>query len=250
MSANLHQNINSIDYMLGKILSDILVCISDKQFDIERSAFSKAILGVYNAVTFSRPLPSVVVEFRLDDTSVGQEIKSMEDNILSQIPKEVSGLKTPITYLLDELICNIQQHAKVTTGYSYAGYNSKSDSVEIVIADKGITIYGSYVDAQKHLELIGNSDACALNIAHKGYSTKNLPNAENRGYGISSSMQMVVEGLSGEFAILSGNALLVQLYNRKEILSLPQEIDFMGTMIIIRFPAQLPGDFDLYKYIS
>jgi len=61
---------------------------------------------------------------------------------------------------------------------------------------------------------------------------------------------MVVEGLKGEFAVLSGNALLVQFAKRKEILSLPKEIDFKGTMVIVRFPAHVPTGFDFYTYIS
>ena len=43
---------------------------------------------------------------------------------------------------------------------------------------------------------------------------------------------------------------MVQFANKKEILSLPREIDFKGTMVIVRFPAQVPAVFDFYKYIS
>ena len=86
--------------------------------------------------------------------------------------------------------------------------------------------------------------------AQNGYSVKNLPDTENRGYGISSNMKMVVEGLHGEFAALSGNALLLQMANRREILALPPEIDFKGTMIMVRIPAQVPDSFNLYDYMS
>lgn len=106
------------------------------------------------------------------------------------------------------------------------------------------------MSAQKHIELLGDNDAFALDLAQNGYSVKNLPDTENRGYGISSNMRMVVEGLKGVFSIFSGNALLVYFADRKEILSLPQGIDFKGTMVIVRFPAQVPAEFDFYKYIS
>jgi hypothetical protein len=43
--------------------------------------------------------------------------------------------------------------------------------------------------------------------ANQGISTKNLPNAENRGYGILTSKKMIIGGLSGNFIMLSGNAL-------------------------------------------
>ena len=63
-------------------------------------------------------------------------------------------------------------------------------------------------------------------------------------------MKMVVEGLHGEFAAFSGNALLLQMANRREILALPPEIDFKGTMIMVRVPAQVPDGFNLYDYMS
>lgn len=74
--------------------------------------------------------------------------------------------------------------------------------------------------------------------------------AENRGYGISSNIRMVVDGLHGEFAVLSGNALLLQSATQKKILDLPKEIDYKGTMIIIKIPAAIPYGFNLYNYTS
>ena len=50
--------------------------------------------------------------------------------------------------------------------------------------------------------------------------------------------------------VFIGKSYLVQFANKKEILSLPREIDFKGTMVIVRFPAQVPAVFDFYKYIS
>lgn len=37
------------------------------------------------------------------------------------------------------------------------------------------------------IEEIGDNEAEALKFANEGYSTKNLPEAENRGFGISST---------------------------------------------------------------
>ena len=156
----------------------------------------------------------------------------------------------PLTYLFDELICNIQQHAQTDKGYAYLMYNKEANAIEILIADYGITIYGSYVAAQKHLDKLGDSDAEALNLAQNGYSVKNLPETENRGYGISSNIKMVVDGLHGEFAALSGNALLLQMANNRKILALPPEIDFKGTMIMVRIPAHVPDGFNIYDYMS
>ena len=238
------------DCSLGKILSDVLSAISKKMLIVEGTDFQKVLLYLYNGITFSEAMPSAIHKFSLDDEATGEFISRIKAEIQSVVPNGIEGLNSPITYLLDELICNIQQHAQTDAGYAFANYNAASDSIEIAIADEGITVYGSYVAAQKHLELLGDSDASALNLAQNGYSVKNLPDTENRGYGISSNMRMVVEGLRGEFAVFSGNALLVQFADRKEILSLPRDIDFKGTMVIVRFPAHVPTEFDFYKYIS
>lgn len=237
------------DYSLGNILSDLLSCISYEQQPVNGNNFLQALYFIYNN-TCSEEIPFPVYKFLLDDDATSDAIEHLKARLQSLVPNDITALISPITYLLDELICNIQQHAQADAGYAFVDYNSASDSIEIAIADEGITIYGSYVAAQKHLEQLGDSDAQALNLAQNGYSVKNLPETENRGYGISSNMRMVVEGLKGEFAVFSGNALLVQFAERKEVLSLPKEIDFKGTMVIVRFPAHVPDGFDFYKYIS
>ena len=61
---------------------------------------------------------------------------------------------------------------------------------------------------------------------------------------------MVVEGLHDEFAAISGNTLLLQMANNRQILALPLEIDFKGTMIMVRIPAEVPDGFNLYDYTS
>lgn len=170
--------------------------------------------------------------------------------LFAQKPELSSAFNSPLTYLCDELICNIQQHAQTDKGHIYAGYNPQSDSIEIAIADYGVTIYGSYVAAQKHLDKLGDSDADALNLAQNGYSVKNLPDTENRGYGISSNIRMVANGLHGEFAVMSGNALLLRDATKRKILSLPKYIDFKGTMVLVRIPAQIPNGFNMYDYMS
>ncbi len=189
-----------------------------------------------------------IIRFDLDDTATNNAINQIKTQLGNQNLKAVQQLNTPLTYLLDELICNIQQHAQTDKGLAFVNYNQNTDNVEIIIADTGITIYGGYVAAQKHLDKLGDSDAYAIDLARKGYSIKNLPNVENRGYGISSNIKMVVNGLGGEFAIFSGNALLLCNARSKIILSLPDEIDYKGTMIVVTIPTDIPSNFNLYNY--
>ena len=191
------------DCSLGKILSDLLSLISKEQKPKKESILLQALYYIYNSDTCSGEMPPTVCKFMLDDDAAGDAIKHLKAYLQSLSPNDITSLNSPITYLLDKLICNIQQHAQVDAGYAFVDYNSVADSVEIVVADEGITIYGSYLAAQK-----------------------------------------------GEFAVFSGNALLFQFADRKEVLSLPKKIDFKGTMVIVRFPAHVSAEFDFYKYIS
>ena len=231
---------------LDGILSSFFAAISSKEDTI---SMAPNLLSVLKDL-YAQRVTAKVYTFCLDDDAIASAINHLKDNLRNCNPTCFKSLNIPLTYLLDELICNIQQHAQTDRGYAFLEYNAVTDSIEIVIADMGITIYGSYATSQKHLDKLGNSDAEALNLAQNGYSVKNLPNAENRGYGISSNIRMVVDGLHGEFAVLSGNALLLQSATQKKILDLPKEIDYKGTMIIIKIPAAIPYGFNLYNYTS
>lgn len=56
--------------------------------------------------------------------------------------------------------------------------------------------------------LLNAEDLSALlQAANRGISTKNLPEAENRGYGITTSRNMLVKGLGGTFLMMSGDAV-------------------------------------------
>ena len=238
------QDITKI-FSLESTLSSFFECITKRQPDAAVTPFLRAMTFIFYGQT-----SEAVVPFALDDDSTAKVIEELKGHLRFYIPDVLNSLNMPLTYLLDELICNIQQHAQTDKGYAFLMYNKAARTIEIMIADFGITIYGSYVAAQKHLDKLGDSDAEALNLAQNGYSVKNLPDTENRGYGISSNMKMVVDGLHGEFAVLSGNALMLQAANNRKILALPSEIDFKGTMIMVRIPAEVPDGFNLYDYMS
>ena len=237
---------NSTDiFSLETTLSAFFDCVTKSNQTGAEYPFLHAMTSIFHGQTAPPVIP-----FALDDDSTAKVIDQLKEHLTLYCPDTLKLLNMPLTYLLDELICNIQQHAQADKGYAYLMYNKAAKTVEILIADFGITIYGSYVAAQKHLDKLGDSDAEALNLAQNGYSVKNLPDSENRGYGISSNMKMVVDGLHGEFAVLSGNALMLQVPNKRAILALPPEIDFKGTMIMVRIPAQVPDGFNLYNYMS
>ena len=80
----------------------------------------------------------------------------------------LKSLNMSLTYLFDELICNIQQHAQADKGYAYLMYNKAAKAIEMLIADFGITIYGSYVAAQKHLDKLFHPPHYNTHSRHHG----------------------------------------------------------------------------------
>lgn len=180
-------------------------------------------------------------------------IDSMQTVIQNAIERQRNidrRFKEPLSYLISELVCNIQQHSESEYGYIYTQYLQRDNSLNICIADNGITIFGSYVKNGRYIELIGDSEANAIRLANEGYSTKNLPDAENRGYGISSSKKMIVDGLGGDFFMLSGGAFHRHDLYGSSYIDLPDSISWDGTIILIRIPLSIRENFNYLKYIQ
>ncbi len=239
------ESINKILSAVFSVLGDTKICNSNCTNDL-----CNAILTMYTTgnsrVSLSKMIE--IYDFGLKNNDTNNWIEQIENSICNS--EALRPMKQIVAYFLDEMVCNMQQHSKSERGYAFAKYNDDLKTIDLCLADKGITIYGSFIEKQLYLDLIGNSDAQALSLAKDGYSTKNLPNAENRGYGISSNAKLIVEGLGGIFSIMSGNALL--LYDRTAInvFELPETIEWNGTLVIARIPIEMPNLFNFYKYIS
>lgn len=72
----------------------------------------------------------------------------------------------------------------------------------------------------------------------RGYQQKNLPDAENRGYGIVTSKKMLTEGLHGNYVMFSGEALHLKSSSIDSYIVLPDNIYWQGTVIALRVPCQ------------
>lgn len=177
-------------------------------------------------------------------------LQSIIQDIIERQSKADIKIKTPLSYFLGELICNIEQHSKSPVGYIFSQYLHSEKCIDICIADSGITVYGSYVEKNMYLDEIGDDEAIALKKANEGYSTKGLPSAENRGYGIISSKNMLVDGLKGSFFMLSGGAFHRHENNKSVFIKLPKDISWSGTIILMRIPVNVDKDFDYKKYIQ
>lgn len=177
-------------------------------------------------------------------------LQSIIQKIIEKQSHADSRITTPLSYFLGELICNIKEHSDSSSGYIFSQYLPKERCIDICIADSGITVYGSYIKAQKYIDEIGDDEAIALKKANEGYSTKNLPNAENRGYGITSTKNMLVDGLKGAFFMLSGNAFHRHDNDNSVFIRLPKSINWEGTIILLRIPIYVDEQFDYMKYIQ
>lgn len=242
------ENSESINKVLGTVFSLF------REDNIDNSSCSNdlfnAIMSIhaYESANISLAKQEDVCAFLLQNKDTNKIIEQIENAVCNS--EELRPMKQIVSYFLDEMVCNMQQHSKSEKGFAFAKYNTDLRTIDLCLADKGITIYGSFIEKQLYLDLIGNSDAQALSLAKDGYSTKNLPNAENRGYGISSNAKLIVEGLGGVFSIMSGNALLLYDKTTINIFELPESIEWSGTLVIARIPVDIPESFNFYKYIS
>lgn len=214
----------------------------EKPLLVNGDANMKEMLEPYISKTY---LP--VCQFDLQKSNI-DDLQS----ILQKIIRKQSGadyrIVTPLSYLLGELIDNMNEHSRGKHGYIFSQYLKKEKCINLVLADDGITVFGSYVNAKKYLDEIDGNEAEALRLANEGKSTKNLPDAENRGYGISSSKEMLSDGLHGSFFMLSGGAFHRYDSSGSVFVKLPSTIYWDGTIILMRIPVEVPVDFDYSKY--
>jgi anti-sigma regulatory factor (Ser/Thr protein kinase) len=191
-----------------------------------------------------------ICKFELKDLAVVDAMQTVIQDVIEKQCHASPKIKTPLSYFLSELICNITQHSNSNYGYIYSQYHHREKCIDICIADSGITVYSSYVKTNKYLEEIGDSELMALKLANEGYSTKNLPDAENRGYGISTTKRMLVDDLNGEFFMLSGGAFHSHISAENKYIQLPETFSWNGTIILMRIPIDVPSNFDYSKYIN
>lgn len=156
------------------------------------------------------------------------------------IPSNVAiGLK----YMIEETLDNISEHSESDRSYIFAQAHPSKGYLDLCIADCGVSLLGSYQ------RLSGNeieSDLEAIKAANRGISSKNLPEAENRGYGIYTSKKMLTEGLGGQYLLLSGDSFYFKTSERDSIYSLPDGLRWNGTIVAFRIPYNV----EQFNYIN
>jgi anti-sigma regulatory factor (Ser/Thr protein kinase) len=174
-----------------------------------------------------RVLPSSLLETAFD------ELVPRIDKALTKRP----DIWTMSLYMVGELVDNISDHAH--SRLNAVGFQSKDQTVELLVADTGISIPHAY----RMADIQVRDDVDAVEKSLQGISSKTV---EERGTGLPSIVRMV-QALSGEMILLSAGALLQ--ITKKNIQPLPVPFFWQGTCIYVRFP--LPQkNMDLYAFLS
>lgn len=200
-----------------------------------------------NLNEYARKTYTPVCKFKLGDERAIDVLQSILQKIIRQQTNYDNEIHTPLSYMLGEIICNISQHSKGEYGYIYSQYLKSEKCINVCIADDGITIYGSYVESGKYLDRIEANEAKALELANNGYSTKDIP---ERGFGLPTTREMLVEGLKGSFFELSGGAFYRYEGGTENYVILPETIFWNGTIILMKIPVNAPDEFDYHKYLE
>ena len=212
-----------------------------KPLSIQAESDIKALLEPYKHKTYTP-----ICAFRASEEKVADELQSVLQMLIENQTNYDRSVKTRLSYLLSEIICNVNQHSCSEYGYIFAQYLRKEGCIDICIADDGITVYGSYIKNKKYLEEIGDNEAKALRMANDGFSTKDSP---ERGYGLNTSRRLLTKGMGGDFFMLSGSAFYRLSKDRDEVVELPKTIRWDGTIVLMRIPVTLPKHFNIYEYI-
>ena len=191
-----------------------------------------------------------VCSIPIEDSGKDVFVSLARDIILKQL-KSPAGITTPLSYFMSELIDNIYEHSESENCFLFSEFIQSENTLYLCIADSGITIYKSFEKRGLFQQEINGDESDALRLANEGCSSKKRPGAENRGYGISTSKRMLVEGLGGSFFMLSGNAF--HRYENKTtnyFATMNQLFRWNGTMVLLRIPVDVPEGFNYVNYLE
>lgn len=105
--------------------------------------------------------------------------------------------------------------------------------------DNGQTILDTYANFDKYKDDVTDHEL-AMEAALAGKSTKSLD--VDRGFGISTSKELLTKGLNGKYFIYSGNVFNIHTSEINTITSLPKTIYWQGVYVCLRIPiVPVPG---------
>ena len=188
-----------------------------------------------------------IVDFSAERNSDAKEVVSsiVENMIIRQLSIQ-QNVANGFKYMIDETLDNITEHSESDRGYIFAQAYPTKGFLDVCIADRGVGLLGSYE------KLLGNeiaSDMEAIKAANRGISSKNLPDAENRGFGIRTSKHMLIQGLGGQYMMISGNSLYLKSRILDSFYAMPNGLRWNGTIVALRIPYH-SNTFNYIDYIE
>jgi anti-sigma regulatory factor (Ser/Thr protein kinase) len=188
-----------------------------------------------------------IIDFAAGCNSDAKEIvSSIVENMIIQQLNIQSNVANGFKYMIDETLDNITEHSESDRGYIFAQAYPTKGFLDVCIADRGVSLLGSYEKLPDN-EIL--SDMEAIKAANRGLSSKNLPDAENRGFGIRTSKQMLIHGLGGQYLMISGSSLYLKSCNLDTFYSMPHGLRWNGTIVALRIPYHSTS-FNYINYIE
>lgn len=211
-----HSEIDVIPPMDNDVLKYVNIMMKGKIDSIKRSY-----------IPIVEILPNrTLIEKKLDSLIINLKIHKRSQNAFS--------------YFIGELIDNIYEHSKFSSAYIMAQKYKHRNFTEIGIIDNGISIPGSYESNGYNF-----NDIEALEQALKGLSTKDY----ERGYGLRTSLDILIKGFEAECLIISKGAGLILNKNNSSYIKLEQNYIFKGTLISTRL-YNINREVNVYEYIE
>lgn len=205
-----------------------------------RQSQLKALLSGYSD---KRYLP--IIRFPAADGEHRDSIIASVENLLHRQAGYGHNIEIGVKYIISETIDNIAEHSGSPVGFIVA--QSYDGFTDVCIADVGRTILGGYRANGRTSEI--SSDMEAIQAATEGLSSKNRPDAENRGFGIRTTQKMLIQGLGGEYLLASGGAVFATNRQGAQYLELPPGMRLEGTFSAFRIPHNVAG-FNYMQFVE
>jgi hypothetical protein len=155
-------------------------------------------------------LPIIKFSTASHDSTNRNHILTHIGKMIRTITKIPVNYYTAVSYLVGELTDNIVEHSKSKHGFISFQHYQYEGFFDICICDNGrgmLQSYKEYIGEKDFTYVINYKDA--INCALQGNSTK----SKERGFGVHTSVRMIIDGLGGNVLISSGNALFCRQYH-------------------------------------
>jgi len=179
-----------------------------------------------------------------NETLIRENLLSLFGDILINQLGITGQLNSSLSYIISEYMANIVDHAQFENGMIMVQNYPTKGYLDLCILDTGIGLLNSYIN-NGITEITTHENA--IKEAINGKSTKDMP---ERGYGLSTTRKMLVSGLKGEYLLVSGNAFYVWTAKYEQILTLPLNQTWQGTIFFLRIPKTIPPDFNYVNYLE